>query len=456
MISPRYWFYALCLRDQGGKNMQSMTIKNLLRYGFVFCAAFVFSAQSALAGGFQIGEMATRASGMGSAFTAVADDASAAWHNPAGVAFSSANQAMLGGDALLIPGSKFTSNASTKGVGGAPITAAVDAKRKNFFVPHAYYTYMDKRSGLGAAVSINAPFGLETNWPETSPFKTKSTFSRIQMLMINPSIVYKINDNISVAAGVDYAFVNNVDLNSTLQNMNGNGDGWGANAAIFYKSDSFDVGITYRSRIKVDITGSALAKSTLATLGASTSSANTSLTLPDQVNVGLAFRPSPAWLLSFDVDWVNWKTYDAINITFDNAAYRTAVRRLQTRVGATVTGQTNLLENWKATTAFRAGAEWTYSPTMRARFGYVFDPTPINDVDFTPSIPGNDRQIFSVGYGYDINPKMTVDLLYAYVYFSKRDQTASSATPAGSPNTVKNGVYKSDVHILALSLNYKF
>jgi len=43
--------------------------------------------QPAYAGGFQIGEMATRSAGMGSAFTAVADDPSAAWHNPAGVAY---------------------------------------------------------------------------------------------------------------------------------------------------------------------------------------------------------------------------------------------------------------------------------------------------------------------------------------------------------------------------------
>jgi len=437
--------------------MQLITMINRLRYGLVLCAVFVFSAQGALAGGFQIGEMATRASGMGSAFTAVADDASAAWHNPAGVAFTEGSQLMGGSAVIIVPGSKYTSNSSTLGVGSVPITASVDANSKNFFVPHAYYTYMDKDSGLGASLSINAPFGLETDWPETTPFKTKSTFSRIQMLMINPSVVYKINDNLSVAAGVDYAYLNNVDLNSTLQNVNGNGDGWGANAAILYKTDKFNVGITYRSRIKVDITGTALAKSTLATpFGATSSGANASVTLPDQVNIGLAFKPSPAWLLSFDVDWVNWKTFDAINITFDSAAYRASVSNLQTAVGATVTGQTNLPENWKATTAFRAGAEWSYSPTMRARFGYVYDPTPINDVDFSPAIPGNDRQIFSAGYGYDINPQTTIDLLYAFVYFSKRDQRASPVTAVGSPNTVKNGVYKGNVHILALSLSYTF
>ena len=425
-------------------------------YCFFALFALCVATTSSQAGGFQIGEMATRSSGMGSAFTAVADDASAAWYNPAGSVFLEGNQMMIGGDALIVPGASYSSNAATKGKGGALVTGSANAKGKTFFAPHGYYAYTDEQTGLGVSIGINTPFGLETTWPETTPFKTKSTFSRIEMFMVNPSVAYKVNSHFSVAAGFDYAYFNNVDLNSTLQNVNGNGDGWGGNASILYKSDSFDFGVTYRSRIKADVKGSALAKSTLAALGASTSTANSSITLPDQVNVGVAYRPTPAWLLSLDVDWVNWKTFDAVNITFGSASYRTAVKKLQTAVKAPVTGQTNIPENWKATTAIRVGAEWAYNSRMRARFGYVFDPTPINDRDFSPSIPGNDRQIFSIGYGYDMNAHTTIDLLYAYVYFSKRTQTASPATPVGAPNSVKNGNYKSRVHILALSVDYKF
>jgi len=426
------------------------------RFIILFIMIFAW-LQTAQAGGFQIGEMSTRATGMGSAFTAVADDASAAWHNPAGVAFTTGSQVMLGGDAIIIPAVKYSSNAATKGLGGAPIVATAKSKNRTLFVPHGYYTFMDDRTNLGASISINSPFGLETEWPLTTPFKTKSTFSRIQMIMINPSVVFKLNDNFSIAAGFDYNYLNNVDLNSSLQDLNGNGDGWGGNASIMYKTEVFSLGVTYRSKIKVDITGDARAKSTLAApFGATTSAATTSVTVPDMVNVGLAFKPNDAWLLSLDVDWTNWKTFDAINVAFSSAAYRASVSALQGAVGAPVTGQTNIPENWKATTTIRAGAEWAYAPNMRARFGYVYDPTPIKDVDFSPSIPGNDRHIFSVGYGYDFNNQATLDLAYAYVYFQKREQTASPATPAGSPNTVKNGTYKAQVHILAASINYHF
>jgi len=431
---------------------------------------FFIGLHSAYAGGFMVGEMATRSASMGSAFTAVSDDASAAWHNPAGVAFTKGSQVMVGGD-IILTSNKFSSNTSTKGPGGAPITNAANAKDGTFFIPHAYLTYQDDSSKLGGALSINSPFGLETEWPTTAAFSGKNTFSRLNMVMFNPSLVYKISDQLSVAVGADYVYMQKVDLNNTIQSLSGNGDGFGGNASLFYKGDSFNFGVNYRSKIKIDVKGTAtaVAGSALAgaPFGATSSSATTSVTLPDQLNVGVAFMPDEQWLLSADVDWVNWKTFDSINIAYGSGAYRGAVGGLTVAAGggglaaigaaiAAQAGSTVLPQNWKATVDIRLGAEWKYNPQMRARFGYVFSPSPINDADFNPAIPGNDRHLFSVGYGYDVTPETTVDLGYAYVYIKDRNQTQSPATPVGAPNTVKNGNYKGNAHILMASLNYKF
>lgn len=413
-------------------------------------ALLLAGVQPAHAGGFQIGEMAARATGMGSAFTAVSDDASAAWFNPAGVAFMHGVQAMVGSDVIIVPSVDFATNSANPW----PVTASAGSKSETFFVPHAYFTYTDENSRFGTALSINSPFGLKTDWPATTPFASKNTFSQIRMVMVNPSIIYKISDNLSLAGGFDYAYLNKVQLDNTLQNLSGDGDGWGGNASIFYKGNNFNVGVTYRSRIRIGINGSAIAKGALAAAGSS--SATTSITLPDQVNVGVAWMPNEAWTLSLDVDWVNWKTFDAINVQYASTLYRTVLAGLQGAVGAPATGTSNLPQNWKATVAARVGAEWKYASNMRARAGYVFDPTPINDTNFTPAIPGNDRHIFSVGYGYDFNRKATLDLAYAYVYFQNRNQTASPGIPAGAPDSVRNGAYKSNAHIVVASLSYRF
>lgn len=432
----------------------------------LFVVTLFAGLQGAQAGGFMIHEMATRSTGMGSAFTAVADDASAAWHNPAGIAFTKGSQIMLGGADIIVPSADFTTNASN------PLhPATTSAKSQSFLVPHAYFGFMDENTRLGTTLSINAPFGLEADWPSTAPFASKSTFSRIQMLNINPSVVFLVTDRLAIAGGVSYAYMSKVNLDNTVQLLSGNGDGWGGNAALFYKGDGFTLGVSYRSRIKVDVDGTATAVAggalAAAPFAATTSTAKTSVTLPEMIYAGIAWMPDDQWTLSVDVDWVNWKTFDAINITYGSAAYRGAVGGLTTAVSggglaaiaaaiAAQAGSTTLPQNWKATVAVKVGAEWKYLPNMRARIGYVYDPTPIRDADFTPSIPGNDRHIFSVGYGHDFSENTTVDLAYAYVHFEDRNQTASAATPVGAPNSVKNGIYKSNAHVVAASLNYRF
>ncbi|MDQ6970565.1 MAG: long chain fatty acid transport protein, partial [Mariprofundus sp.] len=102
---------------------------------------FFAGLQTAQAGGYQIPEMGAKAMGMGNAFTAVADDASAAWFNPAGVAFGHEGmQVMAGGVGIFAPGSKYAPNAATGSfaVLGFPAPAATRAESKTFFVPHAY------------------------------------------------------------------------------------------------------------------------------------------------------------------------------------------------------------------------------------------------------------------------------------------------------------------------------
>jgi len=392
-----------------------------------------------------IGEMASRSTGMGTAFTAVADDASAAWHNPAGAAFIDGNQLMVGAD-VIMTNNKFTSNTLNPA-----FPAAANAVNKTFFVPHGYLTYRGENSKLAASLSINAPFGLETEWPTTAPFATSNTLSRINMVLINPSVSYQVSNNLALAVGVDYANAYKVNLNNTLQDLSGSGDGWGANAALLYRGDGFNVGVNYRSRIKIKLKGDAVAKGGLALFGATTSAGNTSITLPDQLNVGLAVMPNERWTVSLDVDWVNWKTFDAINVSYDSAAYRASLAAFQTFVGAPATGSTTIPENWKATVAFRLGAEWKYNDRMRARFGFVYDPTPIKAVDYSPGIPGNDRQLYCLGYGYDLSDSSTLDLAYAYVHINKRNQTQSTGS-----GVVKNGTYKADAHILMASISTGF
>lgn len=408
-------------------------------------------AQIAQAGGLAIGDKSAHASGMGNAFTAVADDASAAWFNPAGVAFTTGTKIMLGSAAIFIPGTKYTPNSSTISLPGLPPQATTKSEAKTFFVPHLYYTYWDQSTMLGASISVNAPFGLETDWPAASSLASSATVSKLSLITINPSVIFKLNQYISISTGFSYVYLNSIQLDNLFQKLEGrNKAGWGGTASFMARRGHFSLGVTYRSSVHINISGGtaiggpALASENPALVGAR-ATGDTSMTLPDNVNIGFAWRPDNAWLFSVEADWINWSRFREVRINYAPSAL--ANSNLLT--GGT--GVHVLTQNWKDTVTFRTGMQWRFKPHMRVRMGYAFDPTPINDANFAPSTPDNDSHIFSLGYGIDFGKSITLDISYSYVYIRNRDQRASTGSDA-----VRNGVYKSHAQVVATSLQYGF
>ena len=236
-----------------------------------------------------------------------------------------------------------------------------------------------------------------------------------------------------------------MNLDSLFQKLEGrNKDGWGGTASIMLRNDQVSLGVTYRSRIAIDINGGTVTGgAALGPLAGSKTSGSTKITLPDTVNVGLAWHASDQWLLSADIDWTNWKTFNELRLNYAPSLLSTVL-----------TGGSNvnvIPENWKASFTFRVGAEWRFAERMRARFGYVYDQTPVNDQTFSPDVPDNDTHLLSLGYSYDLSSATRFDLAYTYVHLMRRDQTASTGR-----NAVRNGSYKTDAHIVVASLQYRF
>jgi len=444
MLNTEYVFATV----QHGVNANYMIKRNTI----LLCMLSLY-AQTAYASGLAIGDKSARASGMGNAFTAVANDASAAWFNPAGVAFSHTDGAtiMLGNAAIIIPGTKYTPNSSTVSLPGFPAAAAVKSEGKTFLVPHLYYTYWDNHSNLGASISVNAPFGLETDWAANSSLASSSTVSKLSLVTINPSVIFKVNDYISISGGFKYVYLKNIRLDNLFQRLEGkNKSGWGGTASFMLQYDDISLGLTYRSNVHINIDGgkavggSALALENPALVGFVTTG-NTSMNLPENVNLGLAWKPDPAWVFSVEVNWTKWNTFKEVRIHY--APSLLASSNLLT--GGT--GTHIITENWKNTLTYRFGTEWQFRPDMQVRMGYAFDPTPVNNMNFTPGTPDNDSHIFSLGYGINFDQSIHLDISYSYVHIRNRDQRLSTGNDAN-----RNGTYKSNAQVIATSLQYTF
>lgn len=391
-------------------------------------------AGNAGASGFIVPEQSPKAMGMGNAFAAMADDASANWYNPAGLAFQENTVSV--NSTLIYPLNDYEQGGQT-----------YSAKKGTHVVPQLYARYGSVGSKISYGLGVNAPFGLSTDWSQSgAPFSKVAagadsiTFSEIQAVHVNPNIAWQVNDHFSVAAGVAYYNAFKVHLDGQSLKVGGSGDGFGGNLALLYKAEAFSVGAGYRSQVKLSITGTAVGGPGMALFGLEGIGANasTSVTLPDLFTAAVSFKPKENLVLNAQAERINWATFDKIVINYDPSLLNMAT-------GSSTTVQ----ENWKATVVYRLGAQWSYSDTSRARMGYTYDPTPINTTDFSPRLPGNDRQLLSLGYGTDVTDAMTVDIAYAYVWLDNRTATAPT-------NSLYHGVYKSKAHLAAAGLSYRF
>jgi len=398
-----------------------------MRHLLITVMVLLFSS-TAFASGFAVKDQGTKAMSLANAFTGVADDTTAAWYNPAALVFQDGVSVTAGGQ-VVMPKVDYT---ATNGA-----TSSMD--KKNHVIPFAYLSYNLEDSPLAFSLAVNAPFGLSTDWTNSgAPFDPASggiTFSQIQMININPTLSYKINDNFSFAVGMMYYDVNKVSFDSKIITQHGSGNGWGGNAAVFYKSDDFNAGLVYRSRVKVDVSGTATGIGALAAAGST--SVTSGVTFPDMVSGGMSFHPTENVLVSAQVDWVNWKTFD--KLTFNRG-------RTIGPIGLTTTVQ----ENWKATTSFALGTEWSFQKDMHLRAGYSFDPSPVNAKDFSPRIADNDRHFFTIGYGQDFAENGTLNLAYGYILVNNLTQTASTAASR------RNGTYKSNINVFSADYTMHF
>ncbi|RPI02101.1 MAG: hypothetical protein EHM72_04985 [Calditrichaeota bacterium] len=188
------------------------------------CIILAFSASDLSASGVDLTGVGARAQAMGGNYRSIANDWSAMYWNPAGLAFTKG----LGVGAsfeFVMPTSSFTVGNSQYGnLTGQnwPFSAAYRNERTNepqtFFLPAAGITYNFGKLAVG--VGVWAPFGLGSKWDilrtannnlNNIPGKRFDTYStqypnieyesNLQIIDIHPTIAYKISDKLSVGAG---------------------------------------------------------------------------------------------------------------------------------------------------------------------------------------------------------------------------------------------------------------
>ena len=410
-------------------------------------------SSTGFAAGFRLPEQDSAAMGMASAFVGQADNASAVWYNPAGMTQLDGTR-ISAGVIGIYPVLTHENNTVNPGT--------TDVSQRDVHIPfHLYATHkMNEKIAFG--IGINNPFGLATDWDPTSSTRYVATFTKVVTTEVNPNVAVKLGDNLSAAFGVAY-----MHLRATLEKtvniillpgpvllgdhnfrLSGDGDGWGFNAAAMYKiSPSVNAGLSYRSRIKIDVDGTADVTGGPA---ATSAPGSTSITLPDIVQLGVSWKASDKLTVNADLDYTLWSTYDRIVVTSSMF------------VPLTGTNTTTDEKQWHDVWCLRIGGEYKLSDEWKLRAGYLYDKNPVGEARFETRTPDSDRQGLSIGTGFT-KGNVSVDLAYMYLLFNKRtinDSWADNAeTPVDNPFTPTdslNGTYKSSAQLAGITIGYKF
>jgi long-chain fatty acid transport protein len=182
-------------------------VNRTFRIAAVFCSSLIF-APGAFASAFAINELGVRAQGMGGAFTSIADDGSALFYNPSGIAFQKGLQLEM--DTLAVVG-LFRYFPSETPAGTTVPGNGYSGSVKPHFIPVAsLYLSKDisKRWTFGFGGYV--PFGLSanfTNFNDSDPTGTKfvgrfaGTRAALQSYWFQPTIAYRLTPNSAVAFG---------------------------------------------------------------------------------------------------------------------------------------------------------------------------------------------------------------------------------------------------------------
>jgi long-chain fatty acid transport protein len=416
----------------------------------MFALLTAILAGQVLAGGFQLNEQGARAMAQGGAFAARANDLSAMFFNPAGLAYQKGFGAYVGGT-MILPKGSFTN----------PAGNTTDMVSLTFIIPSVYLGY-GMENGLSFGVGFYAPFGLGTEWPELWEGRRKALKTDLQNLAINPTIAYKVSDNFMIGAGVSYVWAtaklsNNVPSYSSLAPptpaatdgavaLDASGNTMTFNLGAIYKPvPELSIGASYRHSAKIDFEGTA----TFTNMQALSyffpgGTGKTSIKTPNQMFVGVSYDISKEFTLEADYQWIGWSTYDALTVELPNGP--TAPAALG---GQPLQKSSTSAKSWTNTYMLRGGAEYRYEK-LAFRLGVIYDATPQPNLTVEPLLADANRIEGTIGLGYKLSDSWTVDVAYQMIIFQERAVTGPTT---GDLNKFP-GTYKNSANLFGLNLGY--
>lgn len=452
-------------------------------------------AARAEASGFQLIEQ--NGSGLGLAHAgeaAAAEDASTVFFNPAGMTRLEGKHLVLAGNMIGID-TTFTDSASAPPFKGTlPVTVPLggDGGQAGAWtpVPSAYLSWQ-LSSRVWAGLGLNVPFGLKTEWDDDWMGRFHGVESEVKTYNVNPSVAFKVNDKISLGAGVSWQRLEATLSSSVpygaasylgaltsaggataaslvlaqlggpaglaregLSVVEGNGSTIGWNVGVLVQpTEKVRFGLSYRAAMEHDLEGEVKFSSApsfslpgpLAPLAAGLNArfadgpVKTTIEMPATFSAAAAVKATDKLELLADWTWTGWDAIAALAIDREDGSELT-------------TTAMEFVNTWR----MGLGGNYDVNDRVRIRVGMAFDKAPAQDEHRTPRLPDEDRIWAAAGVRFKVGDKGAVDLGLVHLIV---DETPSQLVPHDTASAARGalvGSYTTAVNIVALQYRHSF
>jgi long-chain fatty acid transport protein len=342
---------------------------------------------------------------------AMADDASTAAANPAGMTLLDRSQLLVAAGALL-PVTNFGvgSQTTTKGSGGG---------NAGVFVPLGSFFWVYKLSErLRFGMASYSDFGLSADYGNNWVGRYYLTQESLITSKISPQIAYAVNDWLSVGAGFSFA-VGRLEFQSKVNNVLPRfGDGglsleswdeaFGGDVGILLRPiplPKLRVGLTYQSPVYFKFGFNPFFTNLgpgLSAIGRRIGGTKIEIPMeqPQQVMMSGLYEVLPNFSLMGNVGWQNWSAFSQFPVGISSASQTTTVDKdlhfsdtFQIAIG----GQ------------YRIAEKWLWSA------GFAYDSSAVSEANRVAVLP-IDRQLrYATGIQYEINQSITAGAAWEFL-----------------------------------------
>ncbi len=406
-------------------------MKKLSKVALLAAVGLMLSTK-AFAGNVDTYGIGAKATSLGGAYAAWADDPFALYYNPAGLAQIDKPEVTLGFENVKPFLTVNSMNVKPLGVyptfggisNGQPVFIPNGTSIPSFTDNSATMTIpnfgialpVSKKLTLGFGVYV--PYGLSisfTNSPYNAiAFNSYKSWYYREVFALGAG--YKITDNLFIGGAINigttqsgvqrYLWPTGTPLGAAegyppmaLKTNLADYHNFSWNIGVMYKPiEWLTLGATYRSMTHTNLSGTYQIQTAQGTL--QQGSIHTTVNAPDQFQLGVNIKPSEKVRFEIDYLWTDWSVVNNYDVFFTPPA-----------LGQTVAP---FPRHWRDTNTIKFGIEYKPIEMLALRGGFYYDPTPIPNDTFDAQWPDANKYMFTGGIGLNFKHwKIDTDVFYA-------------------------------------------